>query len=374
MKNKNRRLKLFATIIVLSASGFIALSVQDDTDTISAPAREKITEPPKITRSNAVTPVPQKKSCQHNNSCTTTPKHAQTKRLPRTTTMKKPTTFKKIVALKKDIHKCRIDTDADSVQQVNQMITQLHNEVTLTKESYIVNKYLTLNITSPLLPVGFTEALINKIKILLEKYQYTFGLYLKEEVDINLVILPSKESYLDFIASLSIDTPYSQGVFWSRSNYAFIAFKNEQQAAETAFHETVHAINFSLIGVQSRWMNEGLAEFFETMELKETENGYTSSFNIQRTTSEQYPLDYVDLIYSEQQWDTEQRSQLYISSRSFLTYLVTHEQGIHLVRHLLQEERRDPCSALTDDTYIQLIEDDIFDLQSGYEEWLSENM
>lgn len=376
MNNKKRRVKQLILLLILAVFSVATVYMQDDKVVVAEKTETLATDnnAQTIDLANEVD-AQQTPSCTFDNNCINkTIARVKQNKPHHVSTQQQPKTYKKIMGLPWDVNQCRIEVDTDSVQQVNQMIEQLNNEFTLTKASYNVTKHLILSITSPTLPTGFSETLANKIKILLEKYEYSFGLYLKKNIEINIVILPSKESYLDFIASLSLDNPYSQGLYWARSNYAFVAFKNAKQAAQTAFHESVHAINFSLVGLQSRWINEGLAELFESMEINETDKGYTASFNIQRPMSDFTALDYVDLLYSEDQWDTEQRDELYTNARNFLTYLVTQPQGIQVVSSLLQEERRDPCSKLSEDSYIQLIEDNVYDMQFGYEDWLNANM
>lgn len=277
----------------------------------------------------------------------------------------------KTLRLSDHVHRCTLQVDKDARDQVGDMLNQLDAEIGLVTQLHQVNTQLTLSITSARLPAQFADTLTDKIKLLLHVYERSFALTLQQKITINLVILPDNDRYLSTLANLSIDSPASQGLFWTASNYAFVAYKNEQQVMQTALHETVHALNYVLVGAQPRWLNEGLAELFETLQVNESETGVTARFMIEPQTGRPTPLDYVQLIYSEEQWDSAQRPHLYSSARAFLSFLATQRHGIQVLSHLLREERRQPCTHFSDDEYIQLIEDQVFDLQTLYEEWLA---
>ena len=376
MNNKKRRIKQFLVIITLVAFSFtttrymLTESIPADSDITPFQSTDEslIIETESANSTHAETEQSASLSCLFSSECVTAfispPKEAKKQKT-------KEVKNRNVPDFKKDMHQCYLEFDEQSVQEVKHIIEQINYNVSLTKTTHSITKYLTLSITSPHLPEGFSDTLINRIKVLLEKYEYSFGLYLLKKSEINLVILPSQESYLELISNLSIDSPNSQGVFWARSNYAFVAFKNQKQALQTALHEIVHALNFSLIGSQPRWLNEGLAELFESMEVTVSENdSQISHFAMQKNTNEIHLLDYLGLINAEQQWGTDERAHLYLSAHRFLMYLLDHQEGITIVRNLLQEESQAPCSRLSEDRYIQIIEDNIFNLPLSFEDWI----
>lgn len=272
--------------------------------------------------------------------------------------------------LSKDVHQCSIEFDEESVLEINQLIEQLSYEIVLSKSTHQINNYLKLNIISPKLPEHFNEKLIYRIQILLAIYKQSFALNLHKNNEINLVILPSQESYEDFISNLSLDNTNSQGLFWARSNYAFVSFKNEKQAQGTALHEVIHAINFSLVGLQSRWLNEGLAQLFADMKITE-ENGI-STYKLSDPDSKNTlaPMAFGKLINAEGQWgDLDQRSDLYSSSLKFVSYLFNHKEDANIIKNLMEEERKEPCYPLPMERYLEIIDENIFNLPFSFDEW-----
>ena len=279
------------------------------------------------------------------------------------------------LALKRDIHQCKIVFNEESVQQINQILEEWNDEVEINETTYRISKYLTLKIISGELPDNFKENLGQKIQVLLYLYKKWFGLYLHKKLEVNLVILPSLESYKDFIEELDIKSPYSQGLFWAKNNYAFVAFRNEKQLNRTSLHEVIHSLNFSFVGIQSRWLNEGLAQSYKMHGYSTKNSDSNVNLNINKSSNNIDPLDYSILINSEEQWGEggdEEREQLYLSSRLFVDYLLTSENGIKIVKDLLKEESENPCSKLSDDTYLQRVNENEYNLQTSFDEWLEE--
>jgi hypothetical protein len=408
MNNKDHRhhtiLRIMTVVIIAVASSYLALNYIYDANELSAPT-PNVTEPLtsekpclykegciedgkySIDNIEAVTTVeffPIRDSVQppepnFTESLASTPDPLSTINVTKPSSVIKlqgKEVIKESDFPREDIHQCKIEFDKESIIKINQIIEQFSYEIDLIKTTYKINHQLTLNVISPILADNFNEILIYKIQVLVKIYKQSFGLDLQNGTELNLVILPSQESYENFIANLSLDSTNTQGLFWARSNYAFVAFNNDEQSAKTAFHETVHGINFSLVGIQSRWFNEGLAELFENMNVTTLENGEQSvGLKLPYANSQQTPMGFQELVYSEEQWwDINQLEYLYSSSLYFLSYLVAHEEGINIVSNLLREEGKNPCSPLTMDRYFQLIDENILYLPDSFDEWVDAKM
>jgi len=60
-----------------------------------------------------------------------------------------------------------------------------------------------------------------------------------------------------------------QGFYNSRTNMAVVLYDEvESRTMNTAIHEATHIINAGLLGRTPRWFNEGLAEYFERIEVR----------------------------------------------------------------------------------------------------------
>lgn len=72
------------------------------------------------------------------------------------------------------------------------------------------------------------------------------------------------------------------------------------------------------------------------------------------------------MIYLEDQWNSNQRSDLYTSALQLVAYLINHKEDKNILRRLLHKEAVTPCTKLESDTYLNLINENLFDLASDF--------
>ena len=352
MSGKNRHLKHIVIVIVLLlvlVSSKLYRENSLDSSTISSPPTKTIILPipsKNISAKTVIAPV-LKKTKQANNVIVNT---QMLGKLPL-----------------KQVFKCDTTVDESLVEQVRQTIELYSYEMPLNIKTHQINELLAIRVISPELPIDFNQTINEKIKLILLLYEEWFGLALKEQMTMNLVLLPSLESYSDVIATLSIDSPNSQGLFWANSNFAFAAYRTEQQLEQTIIHELVHALNFYLMGYSSRWLTEGLAEYFKNIEFHMEEKRYVYSFNFDRSIDNSPPLAIADLVFLENQWDSPQRSHLYASAFELVSYLIKHKKENNILRRLLHKEARQPCTKLESATYFNLISENLVDLSADFQ-------
>ncbi len=273
-------------------------------------------------------------------------------------------------------NECQIPIDEDALTRVNDVLFLLQNDpqARFYKKQFTLNKYLTIKVLSPAMPTGFWSDYKQKISKIMTIYQDVFGFYLLEKQEINLIIIPSREQYADTLETLSIDGKYSQGLFWSATNMAFVEYKNDNQVMKTALHESVHTLNLFFAGFIARWLNEGLAEYFEKIML--TEKSY--SFNLQLDTIHQPAKEIGDLLTANQLWnisDAERRS-LYNSAFLLTSYFYQYRmvetgntQPVNILQKLLKKESEDVCTTLTDNDYQAIIDEDYIYLPQSFSDW-----
>jgi len=266
----------------------------------------------------------------------------------------------------KQIFNCDMAADEGLVEQVRQTLELYSYEMPLAVKTQKINDLLSIRVISPELAFNFQQTINEKINVILLVYEKWFGLKLKQPMTMNLVLLPSLASYSDVIATLSIDSPNSQGLFWANSNFAFAAYRTEQQLEQTIIHELVHALNYYLIGYSSRWLTEGLADYFKKIEFHLQEKQYVVSFNFDKTVDNPPPLAITDLVFLENEWDSEQRSHLYASAFALVSYLIKHREKNNILRRLLHKEAKQPCAKLDSTSYLNLINAGLVDLSADF--------
>ncbi|KFZ38163.1 hypothetical protein HR45_06580 [Shewanella mangrovi] len=86
-------------------------------------------------------------------------------------------------------------------------------------------------------------------------------------VRVNVSLTTSKTSYDGFYRRYHAITSPSQGFYSHRDNLAFVWYRSVEQGFSTAIHESVHVMNAAQFGTTPRWFNEGLAEYFENIDM-----------------------------------------------------------------------------------------------------------
>lgn len=314
---------------------------------------------------NIKSAAPAKKKCLINNTCQLA--------------KKRPTPQKKIAIQKKintpfvfrQAHQCKIEVDEDFKQLVNDAVEELKIDTELKKYTYHLNSFLTLNILSAKMSADFWKTLAERLKVVIHLYDKTFSLKFYEHRDINLIILPDREEYLDLLTNLSIDGTNSQGLYWQASNFAFVEYKNDKQVLQTSVHESIHTINNFLVGASARWVNEGLAEYFERITV--SNNKY--SFMTKDYSDHEIPLDIYTLVNSNQQWSSYLRQNLYASAFMHIAYFFDNSTEESILYKILQEEKKSPCSTLQDEHYLSIIEDEIlFNSPESFDDWYNNKL
>ncbi|KMT65868.1 hypothetical protein [Catenovulum maritimum] len=268
------------------------------------------------------------------------------------------------------VHRCEIPVNEDAVALINENFQAIVSAgETIFHRKLELEPFLTVNLVFTHLPRGFIEEFKAKLEIIMHSYESSFGLHLTQPESINILILPNRTQYLDLMANLSIDASYSQGMYLYYANHAFVEMKDEQQVVRTALHEAVHTINHFFVGFTARWLNEGLAEYFETIVLAENESK-PNVYLLPQPKRVDEIMDVNQLATSNQQWNTKERSNLYLSSFYTAAHLMKYRRQADILARLLQAEAKDKCSAMADNEYLSLIEQDYYQLQPSLTEWL----
>jgi hypothetical protein len=267
----------------------------------------------------------------------------------------------------KEIFKCDMAPDENLVEQVRQALAFYDDVMPLKIKKHQIDELLTIRVISTELPINFSKSINGKIELILLLYKKWFDLRMKEPMTLNLVILPNMEAYSDVLSSLPLDSVNSQGLFWGNTNFAFVAYRTEQQLEQTIIHELVHALNYYLVGKSARWLNEGLAEYFKKIAFRIEDDKYIYSFNFDKPIETRFTMR--QLVISEQDsWGSmsEERPHLYASSFKFISYLIKHREESNILRQLLHKEARSPCTELESSTYLNIINENIFNFSSEF--------
>ncbi len=352
MSSNNQNINKVVIVVVLLITFVTSMHFQDNSLKTSEPLSPvakttTFSAPSKTVKTKSVTPPRPKKSKKVNN------------------TLVEPQTLANFPV--KEVFKCNTTIDEDLIEQVKQTLESYSFEMTLKTEKHQISDLLAIRVISSELPFNFRETINEKIYLILLLYEEWFGLTLKEPMTMNLVLLPSLDSYSNVLSTLSIDSPNSQGLFFTNSNFAFVAYRTEQQLEHTIIHELVHALNFYLFGHSARWLTEGLADALKKIEFRKEGTQYVYSLNNEKKLNSPPPLKVADLFFLESEWKSEQKSHLYASAFQFVSYLIKHREDKNILRQFVHEEARHPCTKLDSSTYLNLINESLLELPSYFQ-------
>ena len=128
--------------------------------------------------------------------------------------------------------------------------------------------YFSLGLNTERLPYNFHQKLTAKLNKLFELYGRLLDSSALKKVDINLRVYQSKMAFEQVKKRHNMSSGDNINGFYSHgNNQAYLLFRNNERTMRTAAHEATHAINRAIIGYTPRWLNEGLAEYSEYIQV-----------------------------------------------------------------------------------------------------------
>ena len=232
---------------------------------------------------------------------------------------------------------------------------------------YELTKALQLNIYAEQISSTFEADLLDSLKFLQLNYINMLGESAQRPIVINLIITPSRSDYL-YYSSFYFDHPESTlGVYFGGLNIAFVDYQgSDDKALKTALHESVHAFNAHIIGRTPRMFNEGMAEFFEDIKIKEGKPEIVSSK--EKSAQEAYP---VMQFFDDNEWAYLEVHQLYYSSWAWVYFMFNNssEEGEASLINFMKQEQIDPCTFFSAEDSYSIIQEKYNTFEGDFIDW-----
>ena len=229
---------------------------------------------------------------------------------------------------------------------------------------------LEVNSTGGKLPLFYKDkvtAAIKKVSNIYKSYLPHSGV---APVKVNLTLAKSKASYKHLQAKYAPKLGPSQGFYVARQNMAVVHHKNDRQAHQTSVHESVHVLNAGLFGPTPRWFNEGMAEYFESIEM----SGLSAKIparDWQRTLAGKQ-LSLNALLNSKRQtWAGSQQSSMYAQSHSLIHFLMSTKQGKQTITALLAHMVQTRCEPSDPKSILRRYPGGLNTLQNDWIAWMN---
>lgn len=232
-----------------------------------------------------------------------------------------------------------------------------------------INQYLHVTIYAKNMSQHFRQHFAKRLHKIHLLYFWFLGEKARININLRMVILPDRYNYELYTEIAGHDPAFSQGVYFHGTDSAFIEYKGDEQTLEITLHEAVHGLNAHLIGQMPRVINEGLAENFEGI----IGDGKDYALDFKNGELQKDIFDLYALLSSEYQWQTKERSKLYLSGKIWMAFFLGSEDGISFLSHLLRNERIEPCNSLPTDDIIMLLDEHKPRFEAEFKHWLWRN-
>lgn len=232
--------------------------------------------------------------------------------------------------------------------------------------------YFNLNLNTESLPYDFNQKLTVKLNKLFELYGKLLDRGALKKVDINLRVIHSNIAYQQIKKQHNMSVGNKSNGFYSHSNnQAYLLFIDNEQTMKTAAHEATHAINRAIIGYTPRWLNEGLAEYSENINVI---GNSASVYPDQSWTKKGYistPLLPLSTLFSvkNSDWDSKIRQQLYATSWAFTFFIMGHPHRKSILARLIKSEQQNLCNTIDKDNIEQQLDIPLNMLQKQFTNW-----
>lgn len=189
------------------------------------------------------------------------------------------------------------------------------------------------------LPMQFSGQIAAGSKRIFDIWHFLLGEERLKQVEITVQLLAVEQFDLLWAAQSSLTAPVS-GFYTMSSNTAHVRYDPERQAAAiaTSFHEISHLVTASHLGVTPPWLNEGLAEYAETMQV--TDQKATISPNQQHLRllrSASLPTITEFLSMDRAAWSSSQIALNYAIAWSLIHHLMSTDIGRTAIRAVIRE-------------------------------------
>jgi hypothetical protein len=221
-------------------------------------------------------------------------------------------------------------------------ITVAAEPVTYEAGDCIFNLY-DYELTTPI-----KNAVLFGVAKILDTYKNTFGFPYPDDFKVKVTIISSKEEFLDY-QKKRVGEVISQTGYYSGAERETVVWKNTdtKEMLAVLFHESSHMILGYRIPWSPMWLNEGLAEYFEGLNVV----GEKKRVNLQEDRHEWtklwaekgFPMEidkYINLTYDQwQEFFKKEPNASYTIGYSLVYYMMSNSRTQQLLKRALWQIR-----------------------------------
>lgn len=198
------------------------------------------------------------------------------------------------------------------------------------------------------------------------------------QVTLNIRVIEDQQAFQDYRAQVAPQVSTQSGFYTSKLNEA-VVFRHplDEQMMAVVRHEASHVIVAGLYGYSPVWFNEGLAEYFESMQLQgQLRQMPPVAYHLShlRQLKAQGALrdlrSYTQL--TPEQWYAGPLDDHYAQAWALVHFLLSDDQGKALLRGMMGELAQNYCWQFNSQDYIEAEYPGGFAaLEQAWDEWLA---
>jgi len=216
----------------------------------------------------------------------------------------------------------------------------------------------------------FLTELEEKLTNAFELIEKKLGVKLNKSIHLKMKFETSRDDYEKTIQKYAPGQVTSIGRYFSHHHISIVEYQDHNQAITTAIHEAIHAFNYAYWGYTFRFINEGMAQYFQNITLK----GDIPPFDYRWVAHQSDPIMVPDLIYSETDWHSSHETELYQNSKALFYFLMRHPDGRRAIWELLKQESDEPCSRLDKDEITKNLSDFFSNYEQEFDYWFKDGL
>ncbi|HAN29161.1 MAG TPA: hypothetical protein DCP75_15865 [Haliea salexigens] len=196
------------------------------------------------------------------------------------------------------------------------------------------------------LPVDFAGKVAAGSKRMYDVWHFLLGGNKLKQARIDVLLVADDARFAAYRASTSSDTFPIAGFYSMRSNQAFVKADPAQPARNlrVTYHEVSHLITASHLGPTPPWLTEGLAEYFETMQVRDQTGAvYPNEAHIRLLRSQVLPSLHAYLSIDRREWYGEHRERNYAIAWSLIHFLLQGSPGMYALQSTVRQVETHFC-------------------------------
>ena len=193
-------------------------------------------------------------------------------------------------------------------------------------------------------------------------------------VEVDLLLLGNPAEYAAIRSRLAPTlSANNQGFYSGLHNKAVVHSKWLKQTEATAIHESVHVINNGLMMHSPRWLNEGLAEYFEGLKAIGSAAEISPIPAQIRWLKTHRPAPITELLDARTRWQDDRQSSYYATAWALVYFFMGERNQRGVFGDFLNQIIDDGCDATDSITWMQQhYPGGVQNLQRQFSKWLKQ--